>query len=576
MAQRIVVDPVTRIEGHLRMEAQLEDKRLRNVVSSGTIFRGLEIILQGRDPRDAWAYAQRICGVCTHTHALASIRSVEDALGIDIPKNANIIRNIMAAAQDVHDHTVHFYHLHGLDWIDVASAASNAADPKEASAIAQSISDWSPNDAGYFAGIQEKIRGIINSGRLGVFTGYWGHPAYKLPPSVNLLAVAHYIEALDWQKEIVKIHAVFGGKNPHPNYVVGGVPCSINLHDSNVINMERLNLVAAKIAEAKRFVEKVYLPDIMAIAKVYADEGETWGKGVTNYMSFGDFPSENINHPDSFYVPRGIVLDGNMEDVRDLNLKDGSQIQEFITHAWYNYRGDKSSKTGLHPWDGQTTPDYDGPKPPYDELDPTKGYSWSKAPRWNGNAMEVGPLARCVIAYAKGDAETQEAVDDALQQLNLPLSALHSTLGRTLARALEAKQRVNLLEKLYNDLIANINTGDTSTFNKTKWDPESWDKECKGVGFCEAPRGSLGHWIKIKDKKIENYQAIVPTTWNSSPRTADGQQGAYEVAVQNTPMEVSDEPVELLRTIHSYDPCIACATHLLDPDGKELMTVKVK
>ncbi|MCL1851943.1 MAG: nickel-dependent hydrogenase large subunit [Peptococcaceae bacterium] len=571
MAQRIVVDPVTRIEGHLRMEAVLDGTRITDAVSSGTIFRGLEIILKGRDPRDAWAYAQRICGVCTHTHALASIRSVEDALKIKIPKNANIIRNIMAAAQDVHDHTVHFYHLHGFDWIDVVSALK--ADPAQTSAIAASISDWHLNSTNYFKDIQAKVQSLVESGQLGIFAqGYWGHSAYRLPAEVNLLGVAHYIEALNWQKELVKIHAVFGGKNPHPNYVVGGVPCSINLNDNSVINIERLSLVKAKIDEAKTFVEQVYLPDIMAIAGFYKDQ--LWGKGVINYMSYGDFPKDDINDPAGFTVPRGIVMDGDMNQVHDINLKDKNQIQEFVSHSWFNYTDDPNG--GLHPWDGKTVPKYDGPAVPYTQLDETKGYTWSKAPRWNGKPMEVGPLARCVVSYAKGDAQTQEVVDNALAQLDLGIEALHSTLGRTLARALEAKQRVNLLSSLYDDLIANLKTGDTSTFNKDSWDPESWPATAEGVGFCEAPRGSLGHWIKIKDQKIENYQAVVPTTWNGSPRDAQGQKGAYEVSVIDSPMADAHAPLELLRTIHSYDPCIACATHLLDPNGKELLSVKVK
>ncbi|MCL1790987.1 MAG: nickel-dependent hydrogenase large subunit [Peptococcaceae bacterium] len=571
MAQRIVVDPVTRIEGHLRMEAILDGTKITDAVSSGTIFRGLEIILKDRDPRDAWAFAQRICGVCTHTHALASIRSVEDALKIKIPKNANIIRNIMAAAQDVHDHTVHFYHLHGFDWIDVVSALK--ADPAQTSAIASSISNWHLNSTNYFKDIQAKVQALVSSGQLGIFAnGYWGHSAYKLPAEVNLLGVAHYLEALNWQKEIVKIHAVFGGKNPHPNYVVGGVPCSINLNDNSVINAERLGLVKSKIDEAKTFVEQVYLPDIMAIAGFYKDQ--LWGKGVINYMSYGDFPKDDINDPAGFIVPRGIVLDGDMSQVHDLDLKDKNQVQEFVSHSWFNYGSDPES--GLHPWEGKTVPSYDGPKPPYNELDETKGYSWSKAPRWKGQPMEVGPLARCVVSYANGNAQTQEAVDEALKTLDLGVEALHSTLGRTLARALEAKQRVQLLSDLYDDLIDNIKSGDTSTFNKDKWDPETWPTTAEGVGFCEAPRGSLGHWIRIQDKKIENYQAVVPTTWNGSPRDAKGLKGSYEVSVIDSPMANADAPLELLRTIHSYDPCIACATHLMDPNGNELMSIKVK
>ncbi len=568
--KRIVIGPVTRVEGHLRVEAVVEDNKIIDAISAGTVFRGIEIILKGRDPRDAWAFVQRICGVCTHTHALASIRCVEDALKIEIPKNANIIRNIMAAAQDVHDHTNHFYLLHALDWVDVISALK--ADPVQTSSIAASISDWPLNSANYFKDIQTKVKNFVESGQLGIFAnGYWGHPAYRLPPEVNLLGVAHYIEALNWQKEIVKIHAVFGGKNPHPNYVVGGVPVSINLNDYNVINMERLNLVKSKIDEAKTFVDQVLIPDILAIAGFY--KNDLWGGGLSNYMSYGDFPMTSINEPDSFLIPRGIVLDRDLTQVHDIDLQDPKQIQEFVSHAWYR-QDDKEA--GLHPWEGKTEPQYDGPKPPYDKLDETKGYSWSKAPRWQGKPMEVGPLARIVVAYAKGNKEIKELVDTSLRKLNLPVEALFSTLGRTLARALETQYRTKVLVRLYDDLIANIKAGDTSTFNKEKWDPENWPSEAQGVGFCEAPRGALGHWIKIKDGKIDNYQTVVPTTWNASPRDANQQHGAYEASMIDTPLANPEQPLEVLRTIHSFDPCIACATHLLDPQGKELAVVKTK
>jgi len=568
--KRIVIDPVTRIEGHLRVEAVVDGNKITDAISSGTIFRGIEIIVKGRDPRDAWAFVQRICGVCTHTHALASIRSVEDALKITIPKNANIIRNIMTATQDVQDHAIHFYHLHGFDWIDVVSSLK--ADPAQTSAIAQSISSWPLSSTSYFKDIQTKVKNLVDSGQLGIFANaYWGHPAYKLPPEVNLLGVAHYIEALNWQKEIIKIHAVFGGKNPHPNYAVGGVPASINLHDNSVINIERLGFVKSKIDEAKIFVDQVLIPDILAIAGFY--KKDLWGGGISNYMSYGDLPTKSINDPESFLVPRGIVLNRDLSKVYDLDLKDPSQIQEFVSHSWFRY--DKPDD-GLHPWDGKTEAHYDGPKPPYTNLDENKGYSWSKSPRWQGKSMEVGPLARFVVAYAKGDKEIRELVDSSLKKLELPTEALFSTLGRTLARALETQHRVNILVKLYDELIANIKSGDTATFNNEKWHPETWPAEAQGAGFCEAPRGSLGHWIKIKNGKIDNYQAVVPTTWNASPRDARKQLGAYEASMIDTPLAIPDQPLEILRTIHSFDPCVACATHLLDRQGKELLTVTTK
>jgi hydrogenase large subunit len=572
MAKRIVVDPVTRIEGHLRIEIELEGTRIVDAISSGTIFRGLEMILKNRDPRDVWAYTQRICGVCTHTHALASIRAVEDALKIQIPKNANIIRNIMSATLDVHDHSVHFYHLHGLDWINVVNCLN--ADPAETSRIAVSSSRWPLNSTAYFRDVQTRIKGLVDSGQLGIFAkGYWDHPAYRLSPELDLLGVAHYIEALNWQKEIVKIHAVFGGKNPHPNHVVGGVPCSINPDGIDVVNRERLALVKTKIDEAKTFVEEVLVPDVMTITKAYAVKGRPWGGGVRNYMAYGDYPAEDINKPDTFRVPRGIVLDRDLSVVHDIDLKDKDQIQEFISHSWFRY---DDTDGGLHPYDGVTTMAYDGPPTPYtQQLDETKGYSWAKAPRWKGMPMEVGPLARLIVAYAKGNAEIREYTDKALSDLGLEFSDMYSTLGRTLARALEARQRVNLLGDLYDELTDNLKTGDIRTFNNSSWNPDTWPTAATGTGFTEAPRGALGHWISIRNQKIANYQCVVPSTWNASPQDDKGQKGPYELAVMETPMEVAGEPLELLRTIHSFDPCIACATHLLDPDGNELMRFKI-
>ena len=567
----IVVDPVTRIEGHLRVEVVVEDNKITDALSSGTVFRGIEKIVEDRDPRTAWAMIQRICGVCTHTHAQTSLRAVEDALGITIPKNANLIRNIMNDTIFIHDHVVHFYHLHGFDWIDVISALK--ADPAQTSALANSISTWPLSSTAYFKDVQEKIKKFVDSGQLGIFANaYWGHPAYKLPPEANLLGVAHYLQALDWQREIVKIHTIFGGKNPHPNYAVGGMACAINLNDNSVINMERLNMVKSKIDEAQEFVSKVLIPDILAIGSFY--KNDLWGKGITNYMAYGDLPSTSINDPKSFHLPRGVVLNGDLSRVYEIDLKDPQQIQESVTHSLYEYEGKKDE--GLHPWDGKTDPSYDGPKPPYTNLDANKGYSWVKTPRWKGKPMEVGPLARFVVGYASGNEQIKELVDSSLKKLDLPVTALFSTLGRTLARALESKYCVDHMSQSYNDLLANIKSGDTNAFNGEKWDPSTWPKEAQGVGFSEAPRGALGHWVKIKDEKVVNYQAVVPTTWNASPRDAQSQIGAYEASLIDTPLAIPDQPLELLRTVHSFDPCLACATHLLDPNGKELLSVKVQ
>lgn len=548
MAQRIVVDPITRIEGHLRIEAEVDGGKIVNAFSSGTTFRGLERIMQGRDPRDAWAFVQRICGVCTHIHAIASIQAVEDALDITIPKNATLIRKIMTATQFVHDHVVHFYHLHALDWVDVVSSLK--ADPKAASTLAQSLSSYPRSSPGHFADVQKTIKGFVESGQLGIFANaYWGHPAYKLPPEVNLIAVAHYLDALEWQKDIVKIHTIFGGKNPHPNYLVGGMACAINIDNDNTINMERLNLVAKEIDKAIDFVNQVYIPDLFAIASFYKDW--TFGGGIENYMVYGT--------PDVF--PGGVILNRNLNEVLEVNPRDPEQIQEFVDHAWYEYTGEQG---GRHPWSGETKVKYSGPKPPYQQLDTNGKYSWIKTPLWKGKPMEVGPLARMLVGYARGNDTIKTSVDEALQRLGVGQEVLFSALGRTLARGLETKIMVDYLKKSYDALLANIKAGDSRVFTEEKWEPSSWPKTAKGVGFTEAPRGALGHWVKIENGKVSLYQAVVPTTWNAAPENQQGQKGPYEAALIGTPMADPEQPLEILRIIHSFDPCIACAAHIID------------
>jgi hydrogenase large subunit len=564
MANRIVIDPITRIEGHLRIEVEVRDGKVVDAYSAGTMVRGFERILKGRDPRDAWAFTERACGVCTTVHALASVRTVEDALGITVPPNAELVRNLMFCAQYMQDHVVHFYHLHALDWVDVVSALK--ADPKKTSEIAQSISSWPKSSPKYFSDVQNRIKTFVESGQLGIFANaYWGHPAYKLPAEVNLLGVAHYLEALEWQKEIVKIHTIFGGKNPHPNYLVGGAACAVNLNEANAINAERLAYVGTLLDEARDFIEQVYLPDLMAVASFYKDWGAVGG-GLPNYLAYGDLPANGYGDPTKFKFPRGAILNRNLNEVLPVDGKDPQQVQEHISHSWYEYSdGDDAAK---HPWDGETNIKYTGPKPPYEFLDVTQKYSWLKTPRWKGNPMEVGPLARLLVAYASGHEEVKEAVGGALKALDVPVAALFSTLGRTAARGLETKLIAGWSKEFYAQLVANIKNGDTRMFDGTKWDPEQWPAEAKGVGLSEAPRGALAHWIVIKDKKIDNYQLVVPSTWNASPRDGRGQMSAYEAALIGTPIAKPDQPVEVLRTIHSFDPCIACAVHLHDETGR--------
>jgi hydrogenase large subunit len=571
MSQRIVIDPITRIEGHLRIEAEIKDGKVSEAYSAGTMVRLLEEILKGRDPRDAWAYVGRVCGVCTTVHSLASVRAVEDALDIIIPPNAEMVRNIMFAVQNMQDHVIHFYHLHALDWVDIVSALK--ADPKKTSEIAQSISNWPKSSPGYFSDLQKRLTKFVESGQLGIFAnGYWGHSAYKLPAEVNLLAVAHYLEALEWQKEIAKVHTIFGGKNPHPNYLVGGMACAISVDDSSGINAERLAYVHGLLKDAKTFVEQVYIPDLIAIASFYKDWGAIGG-GLGNYLAYGDLPTNGYRDETSYKFPAGAILDKDVSKVLDVDMRNDSEIQEFISHSWYEYAG--GDDTGLHPWKGETKVKYTGPKPPYDFLDVEQKYSFLKTPRWKGNSMEVGPLARVLVGYARGREEFKEVVDSTLKTLDVPITALFSTLGRTAARGLEAKIMTNWALEFYDTLINNIKNGDTRMANTERFRPETWPAKAMGVGHTEAPRGALGHWIVIEDQKIANYQLVVPSTWNASPRDKNGKSSAYEAALKDTPIADEHKPVEILRTIHSFDPCLACAVHLYDKDGKHVSKVNV-
>ncbi len=572
-SQRIVVDPITRIEGHLRIEAELEGDRIAKAYSAGTMVRGIELILQGRDPRDAWAYTQRICGVCTLVHGIAAVRAVEDALDYSIPKNAQLIRNLMIGAQFIHDHVMHFYHLHALDWVDVVSALS--ADPKATSELAQSLSSWPKSSPGYFSDMQRKLKGFVEAGQLGIFAkAYWGHPGYKLPPEANLMAVAHYLEALAWQRDVVKLHAIFGGKNPHPNFLVGGVASPIDLNSDSAINAKKLAQVQAAIDQMRSFVEQVYLPDTLAIAGFYKEWFQR-GEGLGNFLCYGDLPaSHDLNDSASFLFPRGAILNRDLTTLHEVDLHDKGQIQESIAHSWYDYSRGKGH--ALHPYDGETRLNYSGPTPPYQQLDVEQGYSWMKSPRWQGHSMEVGPLARILTLYASGHEPTRELAGYALRTLDLPLEALFSTLGRTAARTLESKILADSMQGWMDALLANIKAGDTRTFNETKWEPKTWPKRCQGAGFMEAPRGALGHWVVIEKGKIANYQAVVPSTWNAGPRDAAGIPGAYEAALQdNHTLHDPKQPLEILRTIHSFDPCIACAVHLADPESGEQIEVKI-
>jgi len=588
--RRVVIDPVTRIEGHMRCEVNVDENNIiRNAVSTGTMWRGLEVILKGRDPRDAWAFVERICGVCTGCHALASVRAVEDALGIQIPPNAHLIREMMAKTLQVHDHVVHFYHLHALDWVNPINALK--ADPKATSILQQTVSPHHPlSSSGYFRDIQNRIKKFVESGQLGPFkNGYWDNSAYRLSPEADLMGVTHYLEALDLQKEFVKVHTVFGGKNPHPNYLVGGVPCAINMDGDLAagapLNMERLMFVKARIQEMIDFNKNVYVPDVIAIASFY--KNQLWGGGIgaKSIMDYGGCPKV-YGDKSTDQLPGGVILNDNWDEILPVDPRDPEQVQEFVTHSWYKYPDESA---GLHPWDGITEANYElgpdtrGTRTNIEEIDEDAKYSWIKAPRWRGHAVEVGPLSRYVLAYAQDVGYVKEQVHRSLGMFNQlagtnvdAKTALQSTIGRTLARALESEYASDMMMDDWHQLIANIKAGDSNTANMEKWDPSTWPKEAKGVGTVCAPRGALGHWIRIKDGKIDNYQAVVPTTWNGSPRDPKGNIGAFEASLMNTPVERADEPVEILRTLHSFDPCLACSTHVMSEDGEELATVKVR
>lgn len=574
-SRRVVVDPITRIEGHLRIEAETDtDNTITRASSSGTMVRGIEIILKGRDPRDAWAFTQRFCGVCTVSNSVAAVRAVEYALGITIPPNAEIIRNLMMATQFVHDHVVHFYHLHALDWVDILSALQ--ADPAKAAKLQQSLSAWPNNSTEHFAGVLKKLKGFAAAGQLGIFAnGYWGHPEYRLPPEVNLLAVAHYMEALSWQREVIKVHTIFGGRNPHPNFVVGGVPCAFSEAGSTTgVSADNLRLVAELIAKMQKFVNEVYLPDTLAIASFYKDWA-TRGEGVGNFLSYGEFPlGPDWGDPKQRLFQAGVILNRDLSKILPVDPEAPGEIQEYVAHSWYDYS--KGRQAPLHPYDGETVLRYTGPEPPYEFLDVERSYSWLKSPRWRGQPMEVGPLSRVLIAYAGGDKTVRGLVDHALKHLDLPVTALFSTLGRVAARTLETKLIADAMTTMYGSLMSNIGRGDLDTFSGAMFDPKNWPAKARGVGMMEAPRGALAHWVTIEDGKIANYQAVVPTTWNAGPRDAQGRQGPYEAALKGHRLHDPLQPLEILRTIHSFDPCLACAVHIVDPNGVELVQVKVQ
>ncbi len=566
MSQRITIDPVTRIEGHLRIDCEIEDGKVTKAWASGTMWRGMEEILKGKDPRDAWMIVQRICGVCTTTHAIASVRAVESALKIDVPVNAQYIRNLILAAHMTHDHIVHFYQLSALDWVDITSALK--ADPAKAEAMLKGVSSWSMNSAEEFTKVQNKIKDLVASGQLGIFAnGYWGHPAMKLPPEVNLIAVAHYLQALECQRDANRIVALLGGKTPHiQNLAVGGVANAINLDGLGTLNLERLMYVKSFIDRLGDFVEQVYKVDTAVIAAFYPEWLEM-GKGAVNYLSTPEFPTDGKNG--SFIMEGGYITDGDLSTYRPVTSHTDEfiikGIQESAKHAWYK---DEEPQA---PWEGTTIPNYTG-------WDADGKYSWVKAPTFYGKTVEVGPLASMLCKLAANHEPTKKHLNDivgiykTLTGNTIEVEQLHSTLGRIIGRTVNACGLREILNDQYQALITNIGKGDHTTYVKPNI-PETGT--VKGVGFAEVSRGMLSHWIVIKDGKIDNYQAVVPSTWNSGPRNFNNEVGPYERSLVGTPVADLAKPLEVVRTIHSFDPCMACAVHIVDTDGNEVTKVKV-
>ncbi|MEE4166470.1 MAG: nickel-dependent hydrogenase large subunit [Desulfocapsaceae bacterium] len=564
MAQRITIDPITRIEGHLRIDVEVDGGAVTNAWSSGQMFRGLETILKGRDPRDAWHFVQRICGVCTTVHALASVRSVENALGLEIPLNAQLIRNLVQSIHCLQDHIVHFYALSALDWVDVVSALD--ADPVATQKLAESLSDWPGNSSKRFAAVQGKVKALVESGQLGPFANaYWGHAAMKLPPEANLMAVSHYLEALDYQRKATVALGIISGKNPHvQNLSVGGVTAAINLDNEATLNMERLYRVKQLMTEVRDFVNKVYLVDVAAVGALYA-EWLPYGAGVTNYLAAPDMPTNAA--ATEFDLPGGTIMGGDLASVKTISSQNdpyfNDNVEESIARAWYD--GDWQK----HPWEEDT-------EPKYTDFDDAGRYTWLKAPRFEGKPMQVGPLSQMLVGYAQGHEEIVKRVNGALGLVStiagtkVGPDALFGTIGRHAARAVRCSLMADLGLKHWDMLVDNVGKGDLEIFN-----PPTFPKgEQKGVGVHEAPRGLLSHWIVIQDGKIKNYQCVVPSTWNAGPRDAQDQLGPYEASLLANPTADPERPLEVLRTIHSFDPCIACAVHMLDPEGREVMKVK--
>ncbi len=525
---RLVIDPITRIEGHLRIEVEIENGKVKDAWSSGTLFRGIEMILKGRDPRDAWLITQRICGVCPVPHGLASVMALEDAFGIEPPNAARITRNLIEGTQMLHSHILWFYHLNGLDYVDIVSAL-NAA-PQE-----KSLKD-----------VKQKINGLVSSGQLGPFTnGYWGHPAYKLPPDLNLLVVSHYLKALEMQLKATKPTAALGGKMPmHMNTPPGGL--------TKVPTIQQIKTFLYAVKELKDFVNDIMYTDLLALAPYYLDWAGL-GTGVENYFSWGVFEDKS-GDPFKRTLPRGVVFKGELK-VLDVVEDD---VKEHMKHSFYDYN------PPLNPREEET-------RPRFVEHNVEETYSWLKAPRYREEPMEVGPLARVLVAYLRGQEPFKREVDILLRAIGQTgnIAVLKSVVGRLAARVIESKVIAEKMEEWIVELLEEMKEGETQVFT-----PYRLPERGEGVGLWEAPRGALGHWITIENRKIKNYQCVVPTTWNASPRDDLNHRGPIEEALIGTPVVDAKKPLEIMRIVHSFDPCLACAVHVIDPQTNEVYKIQ--
>lgn len=544
----LTIDPVTRIEGHLKLQASVENGRVTKAWSSSQLFRGIETIVQNRSPENVHHYVQRVCGVCTNTHALASVRAVENAIGIHIPPAAELVRQLILASQMIQDHIVHFYLLSGLDYIDMQSALT--ADPKATAELSSKLIDddvW-PGEIVIF---QEQLKKFVESGQLGFIANadfLGGNKAYTLSPEENLVMSCNYLRAIRVQLKIAQANAIFTSKNPHSQTMrVGGVTCY------DALRPEALERVRALFRETEYFVHRHYRGDVYLLTKRYPEVAR-YG-GVSNFYDVPEFypVSDNPQNQGEPFFRGGIVWGNKVEPSGQANVAEisNSAITEDVARSWY-----EPSKP-LAPYDGET-------KPSYTDYDLDKQYSWSKAPRYNGEAMETGPLARCMLGYARGESQTRRMVDDWLSECDIPRQSLNSTMGRIAARMMETRMLMKQAPIWLEELRVRAKSPSVAIYKDWKM-----PSGAEGVGIASVSRGALSHWIRIKKGLTENYQMVVPSTWNMGPRCAEDKPSPMEQALVGVPVPDSERPTDIMRTVHSLDPCIACAVHLIEGSQAE-------